>query len=116
MKCLICGNEFKPKKKQKQAWFAVNWCSYKHGLLCPVCHAVAEELNAVSDEELAMCQMPWKSDIAKKSSAVSKPKQKELRASESLYKWLDEHPETPRHMHRALEDVARELEIKEASE
>jgi rubredoxin len=97
MNCPICGNEFKPKRGQLRAYYAVSWCDMDSGLLCPTCHKAAEELGTVFKDEPAMCQVKWKSDIAKASAATSPDQQKKTRADESLYKWLGEHgEETPR--------------------
>lgn len=93
MDCPICGTKFKPKKNQLRAYYAVSWCEMDSGLLCPTCHDAAVKLGTVFKDEPAMCQVKWKSDIAKASAATSKDQQSKTRADESLYKWLGEHGE-----------------------
>lgn len=94
MECKICGSEFTPEEGQKTAYWAVNWCTGDSGKLCPPCHNIAEGLGAVSDTPLPLGICPFGSDIAKKSSNVTKEDWKKQRKSESWRAWVENnHPE-----------------------
>ncbi len=98
MICKICGREFEPIVNQKKAAWAVNWCSYDTGLLCPPCHIAAESLGAMAaiDENghVFMGIAPFKSDIAAKIKHITKNEWAKMRSNESFYKWAEEqHPE-----------------------
>ncbi len=90
MRCKLCDAPFKLKRGQKDAYWAINWCTGDSGKLCPSCHKAAVELKAVSSTPLSLGVCPFGSDIMEKSKAVSKKKWKNRRASESLQKWIRE--------------------------
>lgn len=91
--CKICGSKFVPEPKQKKASWAVNWCTGDSGLLCPPCHAAAKKLKAIG-EDLPLGILPFKSDIAKISSAVSKKDWEKMRHSESWRIYVEQnHPD-----------------------
>ena len=94
MKCKICGHDFVPEKGQNPAWWAVTWCVRDSGLLCPPCHKAAEELNAVSSEELSLGLCPFGSDIAVRSTNITREDWKRIRESETYQTWVKQnHPE-----------------------
>lgn len=93
-KCPICGKTFTPFEKQLEAWWAVNWCTINHGLLCPTCHAAAEKLGTVFAKEPAMCEVKWGSDIAKAVGTLDAKDMYCLSYSETWRNWVEtEHPE-----------------------
>lgn len=89
MKCPLCNSEFVPEKNQKNAYWAINWCTGDSGKLCPPCQKAAEELKAVSDTELPLGVRPFGSDILKKSKNFIKKDWLKHRASESWRTWVE---------------------------
>jgi rubredoxin len=91
MRCKLCGTKFTPEKGQKNAYWAVNWCTGDSGKLCPACHIAAEELGAVSDEPLPLGVCPFGSDIMSRSKSVSKEDWQKRRRSESWRAWVEQN-------------------------
>ena len=86
MKCVICGKSFKKAEEQTKAQWAISWCETSRGFLCPLCDAAAKDLGG-KDPHAIMRSLPWGSDIAEKSEAVSEEDYSKRRRSESWHVW-----------------------------
>lgn len=94
MVCPLCGSEFEPEPGQKECGWALSWCSFEKGLVCPACRPAAKEMGAEAcviveygETRVLGGIAPWKSDILARLGHVAPENAAQQRQSESWRAW-----------------------------